>query len=135
MPYMKWEKEYSVGILKIDEQHMKLFEYINDLHDAMKLGKSKEILSGLIDKLVNYTQAHFTLEESYLTKHQYPEFIQHQKEHKSFIDKVNTFKTNYALTSGLLSIDIMQFLKDWLIKHVMGTDKKYAGFLNEKGLR
>jgi hemerythrin len=29
----------------------------------------------------------------------------------------------------------MRFLMDWLLEHIEGTDKKYAPFLNERGLR
>ncbi len=28
----------------------------------------------------------------------------------------------------------MAFLKDWLQDHIMGSDKKYAPFLNGKGV-
>lgn len=135
MAYMQWEKKYSVGISKIDEQHMKLFSYINDLHDAMKNGKSKDILAGLINQLVNYTLTHFSLEEEYMSKYKYIDYLQHQKEHKAFVEKITAFRNDYNLTSGVVSIELMNFLKDWLVKHVLGTDKKYVPFLMGKGVK
>jgi hemerythrin len=34
----------------------------------------------------------------------------------------------------VLSMDVMDFLEKWLIKHIQGTDKGYAPFLNMKGV-
>lgn len=135
MAYLEWQNDYSVGIAKIDEQHKKLFQYVSDLHDSMKTGKSKEVLSGIIDNLVSYTKSHFSLEEEYMSKHNYPGYLMHAKEHKEFIVKVNAFKNSYNLTSGIVSIEVMNFLKDWLINHVIGTDKKYVPFLMSKGVK
>jgi hemerythrin len=34
-----------------------------------------------------------------------------------------------------LSKDLMEFLKEWLVEHIMGTDKKgYGKFFNDKGI-
>jgi len=35
----------------------------------------------------------------------------------------------------MLSMDVMNFLKNWLSKHISDTDKKYGKYLNDKGLR
>ena len=54
-------------------------------------------------------------------------------------EQKETYKTAYkkGFDEGkvLLSIDVIDFLKDWLINHIQGSDKKYGPFLNEKGLR
>jgi hypothetical protein len=33
------------------------------------------------------------------------------------------------------AIEVMEFLKDWLGKHILGSDKKYGPFLNAQGVR
>jgi hemerythrin len=33
-----------------------------------------------------------------------------------------------------MSLKILVFLKDWVRKHVMGTDKQYSEFFTEKGV-
>ena len=134
MGYLNWENKYSVGITKIDDQHKKLFQYINDLHDAMKSGKSKEIMGGLINELVRYTQAHFSLEEEYMKRYNYPGYSAHLTEHKKFTNKVLEFKESFSKPGGLLSIEVMNFLRDWLTNHVLGTDKKYTSFFEGKTL-
>jgi len=34
----------------------------------------------------------------------------------------------------MLSVQLLHFLKDWLEKHILGSDKKYASALKEKAV-
>ena len=34
----------------------------------------------------------------------------------------------------MLSLEVMNFLKDWLKNHIQDSDQKYGQFLNEKGI-
>ena len=34
-----------------------------------------------------------------------------------------------------LSIEVSTFLRDWLQKHILGTDKRYSAHLKAKGVR
>ena len=36
-----------------------------------------------------------------------------------------------ALASGELSLDLMYFLRDWLVGHILGSDKHYADYMNK----
>lgn len=45
---------------------------VNDLHDAIMTGKSKEILTPTLTKLANYTIEHFQSEENLMAGVNYP---------------------------------------------------------------
>ena len=135
MPLMTWKDEYSVKIQTIDSQHKKLIDLLNQIYDASRVGKGKEILGKILNELVTYTKIHFATEEEFFKKFSYPGYIQHKIEHDKLTKQVTDFQEQYAIGRVTLSIEIMQFLKDWLNGHILGTDKKYSEFLNSKGLR
>lgn len=126
--------KYSVGIKEIDGQHKILVDMLNELYDAMQSGKSHDVLGGIILKLVNYTKTHFSTEEKYFDRFGYPDTFSHKKEHEKFTQKVLAFKNDFDSGKTALTVGITSFLKDWLSSHIQGIDKKYAPFLNSKGL-
>jgi hemerythrin len=101
----------------------------------MALGKGKEVLSKIINELVSYATTHFALEEKYFEYYKYPETAAHKKEHADFVKKVGDFQNKFNGGVAGLTLEVMQFLKDWLVKHIQGTDKKYSAFFNAKGLK
>jgi hemerythrin len=79
MELIQWNNNLSVGIAEIDSQHQRLIKLINDLNDAMRVGKGKDVTGKIINELTNYTLTHFTKEESYFAKYAYPETDAHKK--------------------------------------------------------
>ena len=134
MPLMTWKDEYSVKIQTIDSQHKKLIDLLNQIYDASRLGKGKEVLGKILNELVVYTKVHFTTEEDFFKKFSYPDYVLHKIEHDKLTKQVTDFQEQYEAGNATLSIEIMQFLKDWLSDHILGTDKKYVEFLHSKGL-
>lgn len=135
MPYIQWSNAYSVNIQKIDQQHQQLVSYINELHEAMSQGKTKQILGEILSKLAKYTVEHFGLEEELMQEYHYSDFQSHKISHKEFINKVTQAQMDFESGKFLISVDVMNFLKDWLISHIMGVDQKYTQFFNEKGIK
>ncbi len=134
MALITWTDALSVNIKDIDAQHQRLFDLVNKLHEAMKVGKGKDVLGGILDDLVKYTVVHFTSEENYLKKYEYPEYVQHKKIHDDLTQKARSLKAGFDQGKQTISIEVLNFLNDWLNNHILKTDKKYGPFLNGKGL-
>jgi methyl-accepting chemotaxis protein len=132
---MAWESDLILGIRQIDDQHKQLVGMVNDLHRAMKQRRSTTIMAGILDRLASYTGYHFGTEEELFKKHGYPETEPHLKIHRDLVAKVIDFKTRVEHGDATISMELMQFLKDWLANHIKVTDKKYVPFLQGKGLR
>jgi hemerythrin len=135
MAIIEWDNSLSVKVAEIDKQHRKLIDLINKLNDAMKGGKGKDILEKIIDELFAYAGGHFATEEKYFDQFKFPESNTHKDKHKEFVKKISEFKNGFDSGKVALTVEVMNFLKDWLRNHIQGTDKKYGPFFNEKGLK
>lgn len=135
MALIIWDESLSVHVKKIDEQHQKLIQLINDLHEAMRQRKTNEALGKIIDELIAYTTSHFLTEETYFEQFQYIDRLAHKRRHSEFVKKVGEFQKEFTSGKLMLSMEIMTFLKDWLVNHIQGEDKKYVPLFKEKGLQ
>jgi len=135
MALIKWDNGLSVGVVEIDQQHQKMVGMINDLNDAMKQGKGKDVLGKIVSGLASYAGTHFRTEEGYFARFAYPDAEHHTKAHADFTKKVVEFKAGFDKGKIGLTIDVMNFLSNWLQGHIKGEDKKYGPFFNAKGLK
>ncbi len=134
MSLVQWNSSYSVQVAAMDNQHQRLFELINKLHDAMGQGKGKETLPEVFESLIQYTKSHFAAEEALLTRYKYPDFAAHKKLHDDLIEKVTQLHKQFLAGDLSVSIQTRDFLKKWLIDHIKGNDQKYGIYLKQKGL-
>jgi len=126
---IQWNESLSVGVKEIDEQHQSLVEMINSLYEAMKGKEDKDFIKSLVTKLKNYAIYHFDTEENYMQKHQYIAFADHKAKHKDFCIKVFEIENSIKSSQNSVSMEILNFLTDWLINHINSTDKKMGEFL------
>lgn len=134
MSFITWNDSYSVGVVLIDNQHKRLINIINELSDAMGAGKGKDVLGKVLQELIQYVNTHFKTEEDYMVKYSYPEYEAHRYEHEKLTDEIKRFYEDFNAGRALLTIQIMNFLRNWLMDHIVVKDKKFGKFLNEKGM-
>jgi len=132
---ISWSNKLALGIDSIDTQHKQLVKLINDLNKAMRDKESAAVMRDIVAGLKEYVLTHFAYEEELFDKHGYPETEDHKGIHSQFVEKVGDFEL--ALTEGkaTVSIEVMRFLRDWLVQHIMGTDREYVPFLTRHGVR
>ncbi len=135
MSVFAWNDKYSLNIAEIDAQHRKLIGLVARLNEAMRQGKGKQTLGQVLEELVRYTQTHFAAEERLMKTHGYPEYEEHKTKHTKMTQKVLDIQKEYQAGKVTLTLEVMKFLENWIDRHILGTDKKYAPFLADKGVR
>ena len=135
MALINWESSFSVNIAEIDTQHKKIIGFINELNDAMKEGKGKEVLSAILNELINYTATHFKYEEQYFEKFGYPETEAHKQHHANLVQEVVSFRDNFQSGKLGVTVEVLSFLIGWLKNHILVEDKKYTSCFNSNGLK
>jgi hemerythrin len=135
MALFTWSNAMSVGIERIDREHHGLVDLINLLHNEMLAGKSKDSLSGILDKLITYTKSHFANEEALFRTHLYPQAVEHKKLHDALTQKALTLQTDVKSGKGAISMSVLEFLRNWLSNHIMKEDMSYKLFFGAKGVQ
>lgn len=131
MDLFRWEDSYSVNNDEIDKQHMKLVGMINNLAASMAEAKGREVVGNIISELVDYTNTHFRYEEGIFNRISYPESHEHKKEHLAFEQKISEFKQGFDSGKLTVTVEVLNFLCDWLREHILETDKKYGNYIIE----
>jgi hemerythrin len=132
MSMFEWKQEYSLDHRDIDGQHQKLFAFANELHAAMAQGHGRDALSKTLENLVSYTKQHFASEERLMQANQYPDYLKHKADHDALTAKVVAFQHEFEAGRVGMTVELLQFVKDWLQHHIGETDRKVAMFLRSK---
>jgi hemerythrin len=136
MPFMQWSDKLSVGVKRFDRDHEKLVGLLNELYDATLEGHGKAALGPVVRDLGAYVDRHFTDEEQCMRAFDFPGLDAHMREHDAFRARLAGMREHAADSATLaLSMEVVSFLRDWLLRHIVHTDKRYQSFLNAKGIK
>lgn len=127
---IEWSNSLSTGLLWQDTQHKELFRRINNLLEAMNVGRGKEEVVKLFKFLDDYFVVHFEAEEKAMSRFNYPHMVSHLAEHTRFIEDISSLSAECKsnITTGLV-IKVQRQVVDWLINHIGGIDKDLGKFL------
>ena len=128
--FIEWTEALSVGDAAIDQQHQRLIQIINNLHEAMRTQTTRTQLGELLDQLIAYTHEHFSYEEGRLQACGYPHLVAHQRLHGDLLGQVSELKTKFNRGKRTMNMELMSFLKTWLTDHIQKTDKRYTPYLS-----
>ncbi len=128
-----WSDVFDVGINEINRQHKVLINIVNEIYNLECNNRSPQMLRRTLEGLIDYTETHFTYEEYLLESNGYPEFAPHKAKHVKLLSQVGDFVQRIDRGEDIAA-ELLEFLTDWLSKHIQGTDKKYGPFLNQNGI-
>lgn len=130
MPFIEWEAKYQLGVEQFDLHHKHLVDLLNDAYDMFVSGKVEggELLR-ILRELTEYSNYHFNLEENWMGQIGYPKYREHALEHKRFIYKLHEFNKQFKEENSDLTLEIVSFLRRWLLDHILNVDAEYGAFI------
>lgn len=122
--------EYFTGIELIDEEHKQLFAYANEAYELLQeefIPDKYDRIAAILQKLRDYTKTHFADEEAYMESIQYKRIFTQKIQHQEFIEKLDNIDMD-SIDAGEdqdgAIADLLTFLTDWLIHHILELDTK-----------
>jgi len=135
MPLITWGKQLETGVSSIDHQHQGWVDLVNELDVAILEGRGQEQVSQTLNELIDYTHAHFRTEETLMAKHGYEDLKLHRREHRVFTDQIEIYRDRVDLGQMTLSIEVMQYMRGWLVTHITGSDRGYIATMKAAGVQ
>ena len=99
---------------------------MNRLYSNCFNNKNVNDLGPIIEELESYSDYHFTAEEQHMRNIGYKDIDKHRAEHRAFTQRTLQLKHVVDKDDFELSKELIVFLGNWLLHHVMEEDKKYS---------
>ena len=127
------EDSLRIDVLRVDEQHHRLFELMNAAVRTLAGADPAEVVAA-IDALAAYADYHFGEEEALLDQAEYPESASHRQSHAHLAARLHELRQEIASGALALPGDVEAFLRPWLTEHILNEDRAFGMFLHSKGI-
>lgn len=135
MQSIDWNPSFSVGVKLLDEQHERIVHMINLLISDPGATVRSETISELLDGLTQYASDHFRAEEQLLDKYGYPDLARQKEDHEAYSIKIVALCKATMSHEDSVPAELLRFMRDWWVHHILETDMKYRPFLMERGVK
>jgi len=137
-----WLDDYLTNIDKVDVQHKALFQTANKLYRQLMGHGSLEDIDKLFLDLIRQTRVHFQTEEKIMQRQHYPHFQEHKQLHDLLIQQIEDMQDSQQLLKSLNfeqpwieKLEIVDYLRGWLVNHIVVEDRKLGLFLHDSGFK
>jgi hemerythrin len=115
----------------LDADHQALIDLLNQLGEAVEGGAGHDAIGPRLDELVTSAESHFRREEEIMAREGYPEAEHHQRLHEALIEEIREFRGSFEGGAEFGS-EITEFIRIWLVSHILESDKQLGGYLRAK---
>ena len=139
MPHIEWDESFSVGDAEIDRQHKTWLGIFNKMHNFLikkDIESSRRTALDSLQAMQDYAKDHFSFEEEYMRKINYPDLLEHRRIHKNFDNRIYQYYREALEGRLVLNTEIIKIIRNWLLEHILVEDKKYNLFaIQQKSLK
>ncbi len=128
MKFMEWSTKFELGIPDMDQQHQRWLEILNNFYEKLDNDDMTENVKKLVDEVLEYTNYHFTQEETFMESIHYPEIDSQKQMHAEIIRMIEGYRQKAVEGKVIISMTLTAELKKWFKEHILIEDKKYSEF-------
>jgi hemerythrin len=123
--------DLATGVAEMDFEHGLQIGLIDSFRAAVAEGRGAEEARRILDRLMDFTNAHFLAEQLMMRLHNYPGYEGHVQEHDRLVDALKTLQQHLASGALELSGQAAERLQEWLLGHLQSQDRALATFLTK----
>ena len=121
-----WDKRLEIGVEAMDRQHQELVRLLNQVFAAVRAGGGPSDLEAPLGALLTYTLRHFADEEALMERCHHPDLAPHRGVHRELAGAATALAQRCAAGDPEAPMETLDFLKRWLVGHILGLDRAYA---------
>lgn len=130
-----WDEGFSVGVSEMDRQHRRIIDIINSLIEKQDIEVDSEIISDTLIMMLEYANEHFRREEQYMLESDYPGYSRQRQEHNEFRKRTAFFSIDTIRHKTAIPKEVLAYLKEWWVNHILKIDMKYKAFFVERDVK
>lgn len=125
---------FSVLVKDMDQDHQRIFDYINQIHRLIKERGGHDKQLSLFREMAAFTRAHFEREETLMQQNAYPGYLEQQAAHQQLLQTVAEYIETLESGRRVNLVAALKFLNDWLKQHILVMDRQYGDYFKRKGI-
>jgi hemerythrin-like metal-binding protein len=129
----QWQDFFSVNVREIDEQHRHIFALVEGLSESIRSLAPASRRDEKKRELISYIRFHFASEEELLESHGYSRIEEQKREHVGLLQRIAGVSDFGEIHAPRTADSLVDFLKEWLVRHTLLEDLGYKDFLREHG--
>ena len=135
MALIAWRKAFEIGIEAVDHEHRELIELINELHERLGRGATRETVAEFLGEIHARISAHFALEERVMRELEYDEYADHKEDHETLLDDIRDIMDAFEEGSyAEFEAELGEQLETWFGGHFRTKDARLHTFLHDRGM-
>ncbi|UCH74515.1 MAG: hemerythrin family protein [Rhodospirillales bacterium] len=130
MALLEWRDDFSIGIPSIDYEHKGMIRLINQLHDSLSAGASRDAVADFLGEIHSLISAHFALEEKEMLEMGYTSFKAHKADHERLLDEIRDIMDAFETQEADDYFDALgRRLDTWFSEHFRTQDAELHRYL------
>jgi len=110
----------------MNNEHQVQISLIDALCDAVEKGRPEAEIGDILDRLIDFSKAHFMSEELLMRLDSYDDYHGHAEEHQRMIAKLQAMKAREKNGQSSLLPKLARETLSFLLKHIETHDTRYA---------